>query len=349
LIRTTRRDSTGGPATGVDLYLDHAPDTKESAPNSVITIPEMDIADFGTDDWRHLMDMGRAVVVPNVSPQKLAPWLDELTRAITHDRPFDVAVFEAWHKSGQKTPPVLVAWEGAFDKAKLSTLVDPTIRSLRNYPAEHPVTIPADVARDLGVTRPVPAGKLAKTIEDAVKRDAPPMQFDRENRAGRTLGRVRPQLKEFVPFSTGGAAGSEAPTASASPPGDAAAGATRFVNAWLEDGAPPLERDRRYTLAINIGGLREQSLGSEMLGDIDWRDKTSLMLLCVVSGHGVSVSPGQRTFELTPAGDTKKILFTITARRAIPIALRTSLYLARELTLLEEFEVTVAVQKAKAA
>jgi hypothetical protein len=389
-----QRFDTGGPATGVDLYLDHAPDAPDGALNSVVTIPNMDMATFGMDEWQRLKDMG-AVVVPNVGRDKLDPWLDELTRAITHDRPFDVAVFEAWHRSGRKTPPMLVAWEGAFDKAKLSTLVRPTIRALRGYPATHPVTIPGDVARDLGVPTAVPAGRLAKIIEDAVKSGARPMQFDRDKGAGTTLGSIRQQLRGFVPFGTdfhpgfpdveplaGSGTGSpsrgaahsprRAPPASSAAATDAvttdvheeafsptspsalesaeaAAAPPRFINAWLEDGTPPLAPDRPYTLAINIGRLRDQTLASEPLARIDWGDKTSLMLLCVVSGHGASISPGQRTFELTPAGDTEKIPFTITARRADAIALRISLYLARELTLLEEFEVSIAVQKAKAA
>jgi hypothetical protein len=112
---------SGAIKTSVDLYLDTMPEvTKDQDLNSVITITDMDTTSVNNAEWRRLADMG-AVVLPNVGANKLTSWLNDLTRSLSNDRPFDVAVFEAWHESGKQTrPPMLVAWEGAFKRARLS-------------------------------------------------------------------------------------------------------------------------------------------------------------------------------------------------------------------------------------
>lgn len=122
--------------------------------------------------------------------------------------------------------------------------------------------------------------------------------------------------------------------------------AERHVNAWIEDGDPPLETGRLYRFAVNIGKLRDQALGSSPFPILNWGDNAALAILIVVSGHGFTASPHQRQLDLPKYGETEPVLFNITPLEPNSFLLRISIYLARELTLLEEFEIPIAVKEA---
>lgn len=177
---------------------------------------------------------------------------------------------------------------------------------------------------------------------------------------------IRPQMKGFVQFAqpNKGSAKSAAPphppkltkpkpapppTSTKAASKESAPAEVRFVNAWIEDGEPPLQQGRTYSLAINIGHLRERALATEPLAEIDWGNKDWLSILCVLSGNGVSIAPRQQVLQLPKSGEAAPIFFRITPTRAGGLFSRIGLYLAHELTLLEEFEVRVAVQTALVA
>ena len=119
----------------------------------------------------------------------------------------------------------------------------------------------------------------------------------------------------------------------------------RHINAWIEEGEPPLEKGRTYRFAMNVGQLCERALVAQELPEIDWRDRDSLKVLIVVSGYGFSVQPRQQEFLLPRQGNTELVFFGITPTRSDSLLLRISLYLARELTLLQEFEISIAIKE----
>jgi hypothetical protein len=122
---------------------------------------------------------------------------------------------------------------------------------------------------------------------------------------------------------------------------------TRHINAWI--GAPPLRIDKAYRLGINIGRLREGALASAILPEPDRKDQRTLGLLIVVSGHGFTIEPRQHEIALPRRGETEAVFFAFTPTRQSGLMLRISVYLARELALLQEFEIPIEVQDAARA
>jgi len=119
----------------------------------------------------------------------------------------------------------------------------------------------------------------------------------------------------------------------------------RHVNAWIEDGEPPLQKGRTYRFGINIGKLCQHAIAAPKLREFDWKDNDELDVWIVLSGHGFSAQPRQRRFTLPKHGDTVPIFFAITPTEGDSLLLRISLYFARELTLLQEFEVSIAAKE----
>src|SRR5262249_47729568 len=154
---------------------------------------------------------------------------------------------------------------------------------------------------------------------------------NRPNRGGSavdtTLSLVRPLLKAVTPQND------EA---------DEHAVARR-INAWLEGGSPPLVRDKPVQLGVNIGARRGDALAGADLPPINWGVRNELELAVLVSGKDFKVEPRLRQFTLTKGTDSKPIHFEVTPLTEGKPILRVSLYLARELDLLEEFEIPIAV------
>ena len=119
----------------------------------------------------------------------------------------------------------------------------------------------------------------------------------------------------------------------------------RHINAWIVDGEPPLERGRTYKFAINVGKLCEHANAAPKLRDFDWKDNHELDFWIVLSGYRLIAKPRQQKFTLPKQGDTAPIFFDITPTGDDSVLLRISLYFARELTLLQEFEVPIPVKE----
>jgi hypothetical protein len=122
-------------------------------------------------------------------------------------------------------------------------------------------------------------------------------------------------------------------------------GQNRHINAWIADGEPPLEKGRSYKFAINVGKLCEHAIAAPKLREFDWKDNHELDVWIVLSGYRVKVEPCQQKFTLPKEGDTDTLFFAITPTGYGSVLLRVSLYFARELTLLQEFEVPIPVKE----
>jgi hypothetical protein len=120
---------------------------------------------------------------------------------------------------------------------------------------------------------------------------------------------------------------------------------TRRINAWIEDADEPLVLNRTYSFRVNVGKLRADALANAPLPRINWGERQELDILVVLSGSDFRISPRQRPLTLPRSGETKPVEFAITPLVAPSALLRVSFYLARELFLLEEFEISIAVKQ----
>jgi hypothetical protein len=121
-------------------------------------------------------------------------------------------------------------------------------------------------------------------------------------------------------------------------------GGFAVANAWVEDADGPLILNRTYKFCVNVGKLRTDALASAPLPRIDWRNQQELKILVVLGGGDFRVSPPQQPLTLSKSCDTKPVEFEIMPLVAESALLRISFYLARELLLLEEFEISVQVE-----
>ena len=131
------------------------------------------------------------------------------------------------------------------------------------------------------------------------------------------------------------------------PPAAEALSEERYVNAWIVDGEPPLERGQAYKFAVNVGKLCEHALAAPRLREFDWMDNREMEVWIVLSGRGFMSDLQQQRFTLPKEGETDPIVFTITPTENDQLLLRISLYFARELTLLQEFEVPIPVNESR--
>ena len=86
-------------------------------------------------------------------------------------------------------------------------------------------------------------------------------------------------------------------------------------------------------------------MSSTKLREFDWKDSQQVDVWIVLSGRGFIAKPRQQLFTLPKEGDTYPIFFAITPAEHDSLLLRISVYFARELTLLQEFEVPIAVKE----
>jgi putative chitinase len=122
----------------------------------------------------------------------------------------------------------------------------------------------------------------------------------------------------------------------------------RRINAWIEDGEPPLEVGHIYKLGIDVGLERDDALASAKLEVAPRED--GLRLVIVVGGAGILVEPRQREINVPAEGNAQPVFFKLTPTRSSDVLLQISVYLARELALLQEFEVPIEMHtEAKAA
>jgi flagellar protein FliO/FliZ len=127
---------------------------------------------------------------------------------------------------------------------------------------------------------------------------------------------------------------------------DAAPAAARRINAWIEGGMPPLQVNRAYRLGLNIGRLRAGGIAAVRFIEPQQQYEATLDLLVVVGGTGFRLEPRRHVLALPCRGDSESIFFTLTPLRAATLILCISIYLARELALLQEFEVPIETREA---
>lgn len=117
--------------------------------------------------------------------------------------------------------------------------------------------------------------------------------------------------------------------------------ASRRVNVWLEHGALPLEVGTKYKIGINIGAPRNETVGGGEFHEPLWGNRNELELLILLTGRGVKVEPAWCHATLPKHRDMDKVYFHVVAYEAHVIELYLSIFLQRELTLLEEFRITL--------
>ncbi len=122
----------------------------------------------------------------------------------------------------------------------------------------------------------------------------------------------------------------------------------RRINAWIEDGELPLKVDVVYTIKINIGASIEGAIGGKDFTEPDWGDCESLDLIIVLRGDGFQVEPSWQPAVLPRLGEMEAAAFEVRPCIEGNLELSLSLYLARELTLLEEMRISVEVVAARA-
>jgi hypothetical protein len=216
------------------------------------------------------------------------------------------------------------------------------------------VDVPPRLSRLLGIPGKVFASTLASHLE---KLSADYPDWFIYTASASSLARVKPEstdsswnLREIEhPFQydhSGEPDDTETGGGSPKPYEDKADTDSRKVNLWIEDGDLPLVQAQSYIFGFNIGGSRDNALVSEDIPDVDWGNRQSLELLVVLSGRGFSIDPPSKTITLQKQGDTVPFLFKLSPTEAGFLYLRIGLYLARELTLLEEYEIPFEVMAA---
>lgn len=123
----------------------------------------------------------------------------------------------------------------------------------------------------------------------------------------------------------------------------------RHVNAWLMEESLPLYVGKAYQIGVNIGALRADIIGGGEFDEPEWGDRTELELLIALNSVDAEVSPDWIVVKLPKHGDTEAVYFTVTPLTDDVVNLHLSIYLARDLTLLEKFRMSLPVVKAVAA
>jgi serine/threonine protein kinase len=119
----------------------------------------------------------------------------------------------------------------------------------------------------------------------------------------------------------------------------------RQVNAWLHNAELPLVLNETYKLGVNIGAPRAMRLGGGAFKEPQWGQRDHIDLVISVAGAGVKVSPAWRHAVLPKHGEMKSVYFKITPLKDDDITLHLSIFLRRELTLLEEYSMELSVLK----
>jgi serine/threonine protein kinase len=121
--------------------------------------------------------------------------------------------------------------------------------------------------------------------------------------------------------------------------------ASREVNAWLVDAELPLAVGRHYTLAIDIGQPRSGRVGGVLFSEPDWGNAEQLEIVILLEGAGFEVTPLFQRTMLPKSGNMEPVFFTITRKSKSTVTLNLSIFLARELSLLEEFTLDLSVKE----
>jgi hypothetical protein len=124
----------------------------------------------------------------------------------------------------------------------------------------------------------------------------------------------------------------------------------RRVNIWIVDpGSLPLEVGTTYKIGLNVGQPRSGALSSARFNEPEWKGDEAVSLTVILSGDGVQILPRLRRFNVFPTGDTGPVYYDIIPQRRDGFLLRVSIYLTREMELLQEFECPVEMLDAARA
>jgi hypothetical protein len=121
-----------------------------------------------------------------------------------------------------------------------------------------------------------------------------------------------------------------------------AEGAGRTVNAWLEVGQYPLKLRELHHIWVNIGRSRDDP-GGHAFSEPQWGTRSKLDLLFTLAGRAAAIDPTCRYATLSKHGDMTPIYFRVTPHETGVLRLRLSIYLKRELMLLEELGMNLSV------
>jgi len=123
----------------------------------------------------------------------------------------------------------------------------------------------------------------------------------------------------------------------------AAEAAGRHVNVWLEEGRLPLEVGTRYRVGVDIGSQKQDAAGGGKFQEPIWGDRQQLDLAIVLTGKGAQIEPAWQNAILPRYGNMPAIYFEVRPVLEGPLTLCLSIMLAKEMTLLEEFQITLDV------
>jgi hypothetical protein len=115
----------------------------------------------------------------------------------------------------------------------------------------------------------------------------------------------------------------------------------RMVNVWLEGADEPLRKGGTYVVCIDAGAARVTAIGSEELVEPAWFGRDSLGLTIVLSGADIYAEPSIKTAILQRADGMKPIPFSITLLRAGDLNFYVSVFLTRELFLLQKLRIAL--------
>lgn len=119
--------------------------------------------------------------------------------------------------------------------------------------------------------------------------------------------------------------------------------AERKVNAWLEDAQLPLQVGERYKIGVNIGAPRQDALGGGPFHEPDWGNQNQLDLVIALHGRGAKIEPVWQYGTLPKSSDMPAVYFDVEPHEEGMLELYLSIFLAHELVLLEEFQLTFEV------
>lgn len=114
----------------------------------------------------------------------------------------------------------------------------------------------------------------------------------------------------------------------------------RQVNAWFEEAQQPLIVGRNYRLGVNIGSPRADSLVAVGFQEPEWGTRNEIGLVIAIHAISARVEPLWHQM-LLRKGEMEPVYFNIVPIEAGVIELYLTIFLARELTLLEEFRFTL--------
>jgi hypothetical protein len=124
-------------------------------------------------------------------------------------------------------------------------------------------------------------------------------------------------------------------------PDEPVAPADPMVNVWLEGAEEPLRVGTAYRVAIDVGKPRDGALASEPLAPPGSAEEEELALTLVLSGKDVMVRPPVQNAVLHRRDGMKAVFFDVTLLRAGRPEFFVSVFLARELVLLQKIRIVL--------